>query len=260
MAAGMGSRYGGGIKQLEHVGTSGEIIMEYSLYDAIRAGFDKVVFVTREELFDEFKKLIGKEVEKQIEVNYVFQKLENLPEGFSVPEGRTKPWGTGQAVLACKDVVNEPFAVINADDYYGSEAFVQMHDFLAKAEVKPGRKEFCMVGFVLKNTLSENGQVTRGVCKVNADNMLTNIEETFKLRLSEDKVVGETEDGKPVEIEPESPVSMNMWGFTPDFLKELEERFSHFLSNIKGNELKSEYLLPKVVASSFASNSATTFG
>ena len=249
MAAGMGSRYGGGIKQLEHVGVSGEIIMEYSIYDAIAAGFDKVVFITRRELYDEFKKIIKPSVAEQVEVEYVFQELDNLPDGFSVPEGRTKPWGTGHAILSCLGTVKEPFAVINADDYYGKEAFVKIHDFLANVTMNPHCMPFSMVGFVLENTLSENGQVTRGVCRVDENHKLTHIEETFGIERVGDVAHAKNGAGEPVVVALDTPVSMNMWGFTPDFLDTLDARFVEFLDGIQGNEAKAEFLLPEVVGS-----------
>ena len=249
MAAGMGSRYGGGIKQLEHVGVSGEIIMEYSIYDAIAAGFDKVVFITRKELYEEFKKIIHPSVAEQVEVEYVFQELDNLPEGFSVPEDRTKPWGTGHAILSCLGTVKEPFVVINADDYYGKEAFVKMHEYLANVEMNPHCMPFAMVGFVLENTLSENGQVTRGACRVDENHKLTHIEETFGIEKKGNIAVAKNGAGEPVELPLDTPVSMNMWGFTPDFLDTLEARFVEFLGTIAGNETKAEFLLPEVVGS-----------
>lgn len=247
MAAGMGSRYGGGIKQLEHVGVSGEIIMEYSIYDAIAAGFDKVVFITRKDLEEEFKKIIKPSVAEQVEVEYVFQELDNLPEGFSVPEGRTKPWGTGHAILSCLGTVKEPFAVINADDYYGKEAFVKIHDFLANVPMDSKKMYFTMVGFKMENTLSENGQVTRGVCLVDENNKLTHVEEHFAIERAGDKVTAENSAREAVELPLDTIVSMNLWGFTPGFLDALNEKFAQFLDGIKGNETKAEYLLPEVV-------------
>ncbi len=256
MAAGMGSRYGGGIKQLEHVGVSGEIIMEYSIYDAIAAGFNKVVFITRRELEAEFKKIIKPSVAEQIEVEYVFQELENIPESFSVPDGRTKPWGTGHAILSCLGTVKEPFAVINADDYYGKEAFVKIHDFLANVKENKDKMPIAMVGFVLENTLSENGQVTRGVCRVDEKHHLTHIEETFGIERKGMAAVGKNAAGEPVELPLNTPVSMNLWGFTADFLDTLEARFTEFLGNIAGNETKAEFLLPEVVGSMLKENKA----
>lgn len=247
MAAGMGSRYGGGIKQLERVGVSGEIIMEYSMYDAIAAGFDKVVFITRKELEAEFKKIIKPTVAEQVEIEYVFQELENLPQGFSVPEGRTKPWGTGHAILSCLGTVKEPFAVINADDYYGKEAFVKMHEFLETVQNDKECMPCAMVGFVLENTLSENGRVTRGICRVDKNQRLTHIEETFELEKCGDYAAGKNGAGEKVCVPLRTPVSMNMWGFTPEFLDTLEEGFVKFLSGLSGKETKAEFLLPQIV-------------
>lgn len=247
MAAGMGSRYGGGIKQLEHVGVSGEIIMEYSIYDAIAAGFNKVVFITRKDLEEEFKKIIKPSVAEQVEVEYVFQELDNLPEGFTVPDGRTKPWGTGHAILSCLGTVKEPFAVINADDYYGKEGFVKIHDFLANVDVDS--MNFTMVGFQLENTLSENGQVTRGVCLVDENKKLTNVEEHFAIERAGEKATAKNGAGEMVELSLDTIISMNLWGFTPKFLTVLQDRFVEFLSGIEGNETKAEYLLPEVVGS-----------
>ena len=246
MAAGMGSRYGGGIKQLEKVGPSGEIIMDYSIYDAKAAGFDKVVFITRRDLEKEFRAVIGNRVEEKIETEYVFQELSALPEGFSVPERREKPWGTGHAVLSCLPVVKEPFAVINADDYYGREAFVKVHDFLAGADIKE-KGNYCMAGFILGNTLSENGVVTRGVCDVDSAGYLKKVVETFNIAGDRERAVGESASGEPVILPLSSAVSMNMWGLTPDFLPELKAGFVDFLKNGGIDNIKSEYLLPQVI-------------
>lgn len=248
MAAGIGSRFGGGIKQLEPVGPNGEIIMDYAIHDAKEAGFNKVVFIIRKDLEKDFKEIIGDRISKVIDIDYAFQEIDDLPKGFEVPEGRKKPFGTGQAVLACKGVVNEPFAVINADDYYGKEAFVKVHDFLVSGEKSDKKYSFCMAGFILGNTLSENGGVTRGICDVNSDNILVNVEETGGIeRIAPDKVVCE-KDGKQVEVSADSYVSMNMWGLTPDFFEELEARFVTFLENMKPEEgLKKEYLLPMII-------------
>ncbi len=248
MAAGIGSRFGGGIKQLEPVGPNGEIIMDYAIHDAKEAGFNKVVFIIRKDLEKDFKEIIGNRISKVIDIDYAFQELDNLPDGFSVPEGRKKPFGTGQAVLACKGIVNEPFAVINADDYYGKEAFVKVHDFLVPPENSGKKSDFCLAGFILGNTLSDNGAVTRGICKVNEDNILISVDETGGIeRVSADKVVCE-KDGKQVEVSADSYVSMNMWGLTPDFFDELETRFVTFLENMKPEEgQKKEYLLPMII-------------
>ena len=247
MAAGIGSRFGGGIKQLEPVGPNGEIIMDYSIHDAVEAGFDKIVFIIRKDIEKDFREAIGNRMEelcaaKGVEIGYAFQEMSDIPHGFSVPKGRKKPWGTGQAVLACKDIVKEPFAVINADDYYGKEAFVKIHEFLQ--DYTPDRANaFCMAGFILKNTLSENGGVTRGVCKVDSDGFLTGVDETSNIVKTADGAAVEA-DGNLSPIDELSNVSMNMWGLTPEFISMLEEGFSVFFENMEGNEEKAEYLLP----------------
>ena len=248
MAAGMGSRFGSGIKQLAEVGPGGEIIMDYSIYAAKEAGFDNVVFIIRRDIEEAFRLAIGDRIEKYIPVKYVYQELENLPEGYSVPEGRGKPWGTGHAILSCLGKIDNPFLVINADDYYGKEAFRALHEYLVNLP-EDSRGQYCMAGFVLGNTLSDNGKVTRGACVVE-DGLLTGVEEMFDLRREGDVVVGRKEDGTPVEISPESTVSMNFWGFTPDFLPELEGYFKDFLDKEASvNPLKSEFLLPSIVGS-----------
>lgn len=247
MAAGIGSRFGGGIKQLEPVGPNGEIIMDYSIKDAIAAGFNKVVFIIRKDLETDFRNVIGNRIEKTVNVAYAFQELDALPAGFSKPEGRTKPWGTGQAILACKGIVNEPFAVINADDYYGREAYVKIHDFLVHATPSPEQFHFCMAGFILKNTLSENGGVTRGLCQVNSENYLTAIKETRNIIKTNNGAAILTETGQTFPIPINAHVSMNMWGFTPDILDMLESGFAEFLSKLPKDDLTSEYLLPSII-------------
>lgn len=246
MAAGLGSRYGG-IKQLEPVGPSGEIIMDYSIYDALEAGFNKVIFIIRRDLEKDFKEVIGNRIAKVVEVSYVFQELDNLPSGYTKPEGRTKPWGTGQAVLSCLGELKEPFAVINADDYYGKEGFVKLHDFLVNVEENTDIYHFCMAGFILGNTLSENGTVTRGVCKTNDKGLLVDISETRGVERIGGQAKATNEDGQIIELDINGPVSMNMWGFTVDLLEELETGFVKFLDGIKEGDLKAEYLLPEVV-------------
>ena len=241
MAAGIGSRFGGGIKQLEPVGPNGEIIMDYYIHDALEAGFNKVVFIIRHDLEKDFKEIIGNRIEKICKVEYAFQEIDNLPEGFSVPEGRAKPWGTGQAILSCKDVVNEPFVIINADDYYGKEAFVKVHDFLVSNPSTDDIFKFCMAGFILKNTLSENGGVSRGVCVADANGNLSDIKETHNIIKTADGA--ETEG---VAINPDSHVSMNMWGVTPDIFPVLEKGFTEFLSGLTEADIKKEYLLPDI--------------
>ena len=247
MAAGIGSRFGEGIKQLAKMGPNGEIIMDYSIHDAKEAGFNKVVFIIRKEIFKEFEEIIGNRIKEQIDVEYVFQELDDLPEGFEVPEGRTKPWGTGQAVLCCKDVVNEPFVIINADDYYGKEAFVKLHDFLVSGEDLGREFTMGMGGFILKNTLSDNGTVTRGVSVVDENGLLSQVHETTGIEMGED---GQIKcDNKEVQewISPDDKVSMNMWAGYPEFLDFLAEDFKDFLTNVEEGDLKSEYLLPNIV-------------
>lgn len=252
MAAGIGSRYGGGIKQLEPVGPGGEIIMDYSVYDAIEAGFKKAIFIIRKDLEKDFKEVIGNRLSKEIEVDYVFQELDDLPLGCKKPAERTKPWGTGQAVLCCLDKIKEPFAVINADDYYGKEAFRVMNAFLDKENAPDDKFHFGMVGFRLGNTLSDNGTVTRGVCHVDENHKLVKIRETYQV-----KKVGNTavaKDGEVIELD--SPVSMNMWGYTPDFLPELKTRFRVFLDNIQPGDSEKEFLLPIIMEEMLRENTA----
>ena len=248
MAAGIGSRFGGGIKQLAPVGRNGEIIMDYSIHDAIEAGFNKIIFIIRKDIEDAFKEAIGDRIEKicdslGVEIAYAYQELGNLPEGVELPVDRTKPWGTGQAVLACKDVLHEPFAVINADDYYGKEAFVKLHDFL-EGYTPEKADEYCMAGFILKNTLSENGAVTRGVCETNAEEYLTAVHETSNIVKTADGAAVDN-DGEKTAIDPESYVSMNMWGLTPEFVQILDDGFKEFFETMGDKDvLKAEYLLP----------------
>lgn len=243
MAAGIGSRFGGGIKQLEPVGPSGEIIMDYSIHDAIKAGFNKIVFIIRKDIEADFREVIGDRIEKicdklGVEVCYAFQDRNDIPEGYAVPEERTKPWGTGQAVLATRDVVAEPFAVINADDYYGKEAFGKLYNFLKDSDADSD--DYCMAGFILKNTLSENGGVTRGICKTDDKGYLTDIVETSDIEKTPTGAkVGDT----PVDAD--SYVSMNMFGFTPKFIERLKKGFVEFFeTTAKENPLKGEYLVP----------------
>lgn len=240
MAAGLGSRYSKNeIKQLADVGPNGEIIMDYSIHDALEAGFNKIVFVIRKDIEAAFHRVIGHRIEKIAKCEYVFQELDMLPDGYDVIEGRTKPLGTGHAILCVKDAVHEPFAIINADDYYGKKAFKNMHDFLvANAN---GNGNYCMSGFILKNTLSDNGGVTRGICKVE-DGKLVDVEETKNIIKCE--TGARVQDGKQLDLE--SYVSMNMWGVTPDFLDVLEDNFVQFLDSMK-NPLTDEFLLPTII-------------
>lgn len=247
MAAGIGSRFGGGIKQLEPVGPNGEIIMDYSIADAMDAGFDKVVFVIRKDLEKDFKEVIGNRIEEKVQVEYAFQELDDIPEQYrEVFRERKKPWGTGQAILCCRDVVHEPFLVINADDYYGKEAYREAYKELTSDKEDSDVRNISMVGFILKNTLSENGGVTRGVCKVDEKRMLREIVETHNI-IKTDKGAAVKLDEKEEEIDIESPVSMNMWGLQPGFFEILEKGFSEFLSQLNEEDLKSEYLLPTII-------------
>ena len=257
MAAGIGSRFGGGIKQLAPVGPCGEIIMDYSIYDAKEAGFNKVVFIIRHDLEKDFKEIIGDRIKKYIDVDYAFQELDDLPEGFTCPKDRTKPWGTGQALLSVKGLVNEPFIVINADDYYGKEGFKVVYDYMKNHMKENGDKlDLCMAGFVLKNTLSDNGGVTRGVCKADADNKLVDVTETFDIELKDGVLSAVDENKQKRDVDLNDIVSMNMWGLTPKFLDILEEGFPKFLKSMT-NELKNEYLLPSVIDEAIKSGKAS---
>ena len=248
MAAGIGSRFGGGIKHLEPVGPNGEIIMDYSIHDAMEAGFNKVIFIIRRDLEKDFKEIIGHRIEKLLPVEYAYQELEDLPAGYEVTPGRTKPWGTGQAVLSVKGMVDGPFLVINADDYYGQEGFRRIHDYMAEhMDSQSEIYDICMGGFVLSNTLSDNGTVTRGVCQVDENGYLTNVTETYNIQMKEDGLHATDESGAPVTISPSQPVSMNMWGLPASFVQELEKGFPVFLDNLKEGDIKSEYLLPKII-------------
>ncbi|MDR1764585.1 MAG: nucleotidyltransferase [Lachnospiraceae bacterium] len=309
MAAGIGSRFGGGVKQLEPVGPGGEIIMDYSIHDALLAGFDDIVFIIRKDIEKDFREVIGGRISKKAPVSYAFQELGDLPSPFLLPAGRTKPWGTGQAVLSARGLLQNPFLVINADDYYGKEGFFRMHDYMTKGtggagsddKAMPGGvpataasgsdagagnrgvavggagaaagngpkgsvrggadhprpfHELSMAGFTLSNTLSENGGVTRGVCRVGEDGYLLGVNETYDIYWENDPATGArklhalTDAGAPAQISPDQPVSMNMWGLTPDFLDELDAGFRKFLGEagaLPERAMKSEYLLPKAV-------------
>ena len=245
MAAGIGSRFGKGIKQLAPVGPCGEIIMDYSIHDALEAGFNKVVFIIRKDLEEEFRKVIGERIEKITEVEYVFQELDDLPEGFTKPADRTKPWGTGQAVLAAKKVLDEPFIVINADDYYGKEAYVKVHDYLIQEQPKDGKIHICMAGFRLGNTSRDNGSVTRGLCNLE-NGQLAGVTETHDIFKTAAGAESRT-DGNVRALDVKDLVSMNMWGLTPDFMEILEKGFVEFLGGLTPDEIKKEYLLPELV-------------
>ena len=242
MAAGIGSRFGGGIKQLEPVGPSGEIIMDYSIYDALEAGFNKLVFIIRKDIEEDFRQIIGNRIEavcaaRGVEVAYAFQSLDAVPEGVTVPAGRAKPWGTGQAVLAAREVIDCPFAVINADDYYGKEAYVKLHDFLCREQAA---NAYAMAGFIMKNTLSENGGVTRGVCQVDGKGFLTDVVETKNIIKT---AGGAAADGHV--LDSNGYVSMNMWALQPEFIPILDRGFCEFFRTAAAeNPLTAEYLLP----------------
>ena len=249
MAAGMGSRYGG-LKQIDPVGPSGEIILDYSAYDAIRAGFSRIVFIIRRDLEQTFRDKIGRSLEKRADVAYVHQELTNLPEGFSVPEGRTKPWGTGHAVLSCKGVVDTPFAVINADDYYGATAFDTLAPYLRQARDHDDIGDYSMVGYELANTLSENGSVARGICDLTADGFLTDITERTRIQRFGDEIKYTANGEDWMALAPKAIVSLNFWGFTPSFLDELDAGFAPFLRANAANMARTEYFLPAVVGDS----------
>lgn len=247
MAAGIGSRFGGGIKQLAPVGPNGELIIDYSIYDAIEAGFNKIVFVIRKDLEKDFKEIIGNRIEQVVEVAYAYQEVSDIPVQFQEKfENRVKPWGTGQAVLACKEIVNEPFLVINSDDYYGKEAYRKAYAYLTQEIETQKELQVCMVGFELCNTLSSNGTVTRGVCKVDENHMLTEIEETYGIKGAGAYAVADKE-GKEIQLALNCPVSMNMWGVPARFIDILEKGFSEFLEETNKEDLKREYLLPKII-------------
>ncbi|MBQ7402213.1 MAG: nucleotidyltransferase [Lentisphaeria bacterium] len=252
LAAGMGSRYGG-LKQLDPMGPNGETLMDYSVFDAIRANFGKVVFIIRKDIEEAFKKQIGSKYEKFIPVEYAFQALDDLPCGFSVPEGRVKPWGTGHAIYAARKVVKGPFVVINADDFYGQDGYQKLANFLCSGK----SNEFAMCGFKMKNTASENGSVSRGLCTINEFGNLSDVVEHTKIFTENGKYISKLEDGSSVEIDADAVVSMNMWGFQDSLFDYLEELFTEFLKE-KGTELKSEFYIPFVVDSLVKSGRCTT--
>ena len=258
MAAGMGSRYGG-LKQIYPVDKEGHIIMDFSVYDAVKAGFKKVIFIIKKENEADFKAAIGDRLSKHLDVTYVFQDLKNLPEGYEVPEGRVKPWGTGHAVLSCIDEINGPFAVINADDYYGANAFRMAYDFLTQNQDEDGIYRYMMVGYKLENTLTENGHVARGVCVTDEEGHLQKIHERTHIERHEGNVAYTEDEGKTWTALPQdSTVSMNMWGFSESILKELKARFPKFLEeNLPVNPMKCEYFLPFVVDELLGENKAT---
>ncbi|MDD3402237.1 MAG: sugar phosphate nucleotidyltransferase [Hespellia sp.] len=257
MAAGMGSRYGG-LKQIDPVDEQGHIIMDFCIYDAKKAGFEKLVFIIKKENEADFKASIGDRMSEQMDVSYVFQDLHNIPEGYEVPEGRVKPFGTGHAILSCLGTVDGPFAVINADDYYGQHALQIIYDYLSTHE-DDEKYRYTMVGYILKNTLTENGHVARGVCETDENGFLANIVERTHIEKTADGAAFTEDDGKTWErISPESIVSMNMFGFTKSILTELKDRFPKFLDeNLKTNPMKCEYFLPSVVDQLLKEDKAT---
>lgn len=247
MAAGMGSRYGG-LKQIDAVDEQGHIIIDFSIFDAIRAGFRKIIFIIKQEMEEEFKEVIGDRIEKIVEVEYVFQEVTKVPDSFTVPEERVKPWGTGHAILCCKEKIKGPFAVINADDFYGREAFTKIYDFLDTSKENQSTV-YTMVGYQLENTLTENGSVARGVCDVNEEGFLTEITERTKIeRFPDGAKYFDSEQEVWEDIPFDKTVSMNLWGFKEDVMKELEEEFNRFLeTEVSINPTKSEFFLPTVV-------------
>ena len=249
MAAGMGSRYGG-LKQIDPVGNHGQLIIDYSIYDAKRAGFETVVFVIKHEIEDTFKEAIGNRLSKVMDVKYAYQQLEDLPEGYAVPEGRSKPWGTCHAILAARELVDGPFAVINADDYYGPEAFKTIYDYLSENPDRPGCYEFAMVGYLLGNTVTENGHVARGVCVEDENHFLQTVTERTHIEKDGDDARFTEDDGATwTELPSSTIVSMNLWGLTNSFFSEAWDRFPAFLDNaLKTNPLKGEYFLPSVIS------------
>jgi len=251
LAAGMGSRFGG-LKQVEPVGPNGEAIIDYTIFDAIRAGFGKVVFIIRESFADAFKEKFGDKLKGRIEVEYVYQELDNLPEGFTLPEGREKPWGTAHAILVAKDLVNEPFCALNADDFYGKNAYQVLADFLNSSD---DDAEFAMVGYQLKNTLSDFGSVSRGICTVDDEQNLVKIVETVKIIKKGDAAISIEEDGSETPMTGEESASMNMWGFKTSLFETLETKFVAFLKT-EINKPKSEMYIPSVVFEMIEENKA----
>ena len=257
MAAGMGSRYGG-LKQIDPVDKEGHIIMDFSLFDAKRAGFEKVIFIIKKENEDSFREAVGNRMAKYMEVSYVFQDINNIPEGFEVPEGRVKPWGTGHAVLSCIDEIDGPFAVINADDYYGKHAFEAIYNYLSEHE-DDDKYRYARVGYLLKNTVTDNGHVARGICTTNEEGELVNITERTRIEKRDGKIAFTENDGETWENLPEDTlVSMNMWGFTRSILDELKAEFPQFLKKgLTENPMKCEYFLPAVVSNLLEADRAT---
>ncbi|MCI8785692.1 MAG: nucleotidyltransferase [Eubacterium sp.] len=248
MAAGMGSRYGG-LKQMDPMDDAGHVILDFSVYDAMLAGFEKVIFIIKRENEEVFRECIGDRIAKRMQVTYAYQDLDALPEGYTVPEGRQKPFGTGHAVLCCKDQVNGPFAVINADDFYGRRAFQMIYDYLSSPKEENGRYQYVMVGYIMENTLTENGHVARGVCRIDESGHLVEIHERTRIERHGDETVYTEDEGASWVTIPEGSIaSMNMWGFEQNLMDELEQRFPAFLEeNLSDNPLKCEFFLPSAV-------------
>ena len=248
MAAGMGSRYGG-LKQIDPVGRHGEIIIDYSLFDAMEAGFERVVFVINHHIEQDFRAAIGNRIAQHMQVDYVFQELDaKLPTGYVPPSERKKPWGTAHAILCCEDILDGPFAVINSDDYYGKHAFKTLYDRLVTLEDRPERYQYCMVGFLLDNTLTDHGSVARGVCEVDASGRLCNVNErTYIVRTPDGPAYSEDGGATLTRLSADNLVSMNMWGMTPEFFEVLKSRFDSFLNKTEAEDLKAEYLLPTLI-------------
>ena len=257
MAAGMGSRYGG-LKQIDPVDDEGHIIMDFSMFDARKAGFEKVVFIIKKENEKDFRESVGDRISKYMEVSYVFQDVNDIPDGYAVPEGRTKPWGTGHAILSCRDVVDSSFAVINADDYYGAEAFKLIYDYLA-AHGDDEKYRYTMVGYKLGNTVTDNGHVARGICDMNECGELVAIHERTRIETRNGGIAYTEDDGETwIPVSEDTIVSMNMWGFTNSILKELKDRFPSFLDRgLEENPVKCEYFLPAVVSGLLEEDKAT---
>lgn len=249
MAAGMGSRYGG-LKQIDPIGEHGEVIIDYSIFDALQAGFEEIVFIITKKMEKDFKEIIGNRIEERAKVHYAYQELDDLPEGYTVPNGRTKPWGTAHAILSARHLIHGPFAVINADDYYGPEGLKSIFEFLKQPPQKSEKYAFVLVGYSIENTLTENGHVARGVCQINAENYLVDITEHTHIEKRQSGAAYTEDDGATwINLPKGTPVSMNLWGFTKDFLEEAEHRFKAFLEDtLKNNPLKGEYFLPSVVS------------
>lgn len=258
MAAGLGSRFGGGIKQLAKLGPSGEIIMDYSIHDAIEAGFDKIVFIIRKDIEKDFREIIGNRIEKVAKCEYAFQEIDKLPEGYSVPDGRTKPWGTAHALIQVRDLIDCPFAVINADDFYGKEGFRLIHDYLVnQMDDNASAFDICMAGYIVGNTLSDNGTVNRGVCRMGENDYLKEINETYDIEKRADgSLVGSDANGNEVRVDGDAIVSMNMFGLPEKFLDTLIENFPAWLDK-NGKEMKSEYLLPQEISGLMQEGKAT---